>query len=334
MDAIMGDDGKLLEKIKAALRDIRAPCVSVIGSPVPMVIGFDFKGFASLVEHETGLPSFGFPADGLHYYDQGQKDAYMAIAARLLEKAPRKIKGSVNILGASALDGFDGPCLDILEAMLTSGGFTRRAVWGERSPWEEIKESAAAEINWVITAAALPLARFFEEHFGTPFVAGLPIGRGEQERIFSALNAYSAGGKPDHQFSPVRAALSGEPDQKAETMILGEALFCSSLRVYLETEGESGPVSIGTFFSQGKELLRPGDCLFASEEEARQSLAAPNLKWILADPLIKDLIPQDAASRFTPLPHRAVSGRLYNESRAGFFGESLGEWFPSSLLHL
>jgi hypothetical protein len=112
-------------------------------------------------------------------------------------------------------------------------------------------------------------------------------------------------------------------------MIVGEALFCSSLRSCLETEEESGPVSIGTFFPQGKELLRPGDCFFASEEEARQSLAAPHLKWVLADPLIKDLIPQDTAIRFTPLPHRAVSGRLYNESRARFFDKS-----PGSLLHL
>jgi nitrogenase molybdenum-iron protein alpha/beta subunit len=313
MDAIMGEDGKLLEKIKAALRDIHVPCVSVIGSPVPMVIGFDFKGFASLVEHETGLPAFGFPADGLHYYDQGQRDAYLALAERLLAGTPRKIPHSVNILGASALDGFDGPGLDALEAMLAAGGFTRLAVWGERSSWEEIKSSAAAEINWVVTAAALPLARFFEERFGTPFVTGLPIGR-EQERIFSAL---SAGGKPDRQFSPAGAG----PEQKPETVIVGEALFCSSLRAYLEAQCASGPVSIGTFFSQGREFLRPGDYLFANEAEAREALSAPQLRWVLADPLIQDLLPGEAAPRFTPLPHRAISGRLYNESMARFFGE-------------
>jgi hypothetical protein len=319
MDAIMGEDGKLLEKIKAALRDHQAPCVSVIGSPVPMVIGFDFKGFASLVEHETGLPAFGFPADGLHYYDQGQRDAYLAIAKRLLEKSPQKIKGAVNILGASALDGFDGPSLDALEALLAAKGYTRLAVWGERSSWAELEESAAAEFNWVITAAALPLARFFKDHFGTPFAAGLPVGRGEQGRIFAALDACRGGAeKPVPQFPPARAA-PANPDQKPKTLIVGEALFCSSLRAYLETEGPSGPVSIGTFFPQGKELLGPGDYFFATEDEARQTLSDPGLAWILADPLIKDLIPENAGARFTPLPHRAVSGRLYNEGRARFF---------------
>jgi hypothetical protein len=106
---------------------------------------------------------------------------------------------------------------------------------------------------------------------------------------------------------------------------VGEALFCSSLRACLETQGLSGPARIGTFFSQGKELLRSGDYLFAGEDEARKALADPALTWILADPLIKDLIPPDAAARFTPLPHRAVSGRLYNEGRARFFGKKGGD---------
>jgi hypothetical protein len=318
MDAIMGDDDKLLEKIKVAAREIRPPCVSVVGSPVPMVTGFDFKGFASLVERETGIPAFGFSADGLHYYDQGQRDAYLAIASRLLETSPRKIKRTVNILGASALDGFDGSALDALEAMLVAGGFTRLAVWGERSPWEELKESAAAELNWVVSAAALPLARFFEERFGTPFVAGLPVGREEQTRIFSALDACCGGGKPDRPFPPVPAVLN----QKPETMIIGEPLFCSSLRAFLEAEETSGPVSIGSFFTQGRDFLRPGDHLFASEDDAREALLDPRLKQVFADPLVEALVPEEVRIRFTPLPHRAISGRLYNESLARFFGVS------------
>ncbi|MDR1230481.1 MAG: nitrogenase component 1 [Spirochaetaceae bacterium] len=376
MDAIMGDDDKLLEKIKVAAREIRPPCVNIVGSPVPMVIGFDFKGFASLVERETGIPAFGFSADGLHYYDQGQRDAYLAIVSRLLETSPRKIKGintagqalhqkqirdlrppaaasvasrgvlspsfphsldharastvaislrssikrAVNILGASALDGFDGAALDALEEMLVDGGFTRLAVWGERSPWEELKESAAAELNWVVSAAALPLARFFEECFGTPFVAGLPVGREEHDRIFSTLNTCCGGEKPARQFPPVPAVLN----QKPETMIIGEALFCSSLRAFLEAEGASGPtgISIGTFFTQGRDFLRPGDHLFAHEDDAREALSNPHLKRVFADPLVEALVPEGVRIRFTPLPHRAISGRLYNESLARFFSVS------------
>jgi hypothetical protein len=206
--------------------------------------------------------------------------------------------------------------------MLAAGGFTRLAVWGERSSWEEIKGSAAAELNWVVTAAALPLARFFEERFGTPFVTGLPIGRGEKKRIFSALNTYSGGGtsEPDRQFPPARTGPEQKPETMPETIIIGEALFCSSLRSYLEAEGASGPVCIGSFFSQGREFLRPGDYLFAGEDDARRALSAPRLKRVLADPLIADLLPGEAAPRFTPLPHRAISGRLYNESRSRFFG--------------
>jgi hypothetical protein len=109
------------------------------------------------------------------------------------------------------------------------------------------------------------------------------------------------------------------PEQRPAALIVGEALFCSSLRAYLAAEGGFGPAAIGTFFPQGKELLGPGDHLFASEDDARKVLSASPFTWILADPLIKDLVPQDSTPRFTPIPHRAISGRLYHESRVRFF---------------
>jgi hypothetical protein len=315
MDAIMGDDEKLLEKIKRALEHTGAPCVTIIGSPVPMVIGFDFKGFASLVEHRTGRPAFGFPATGLGYYDQGQRDAYLAIAKRLLHDRPAKNGRSVNILGASVLDGMDDATLEALEALLTEAGMERRAVWGSRSPQKEIEESGGAGANWVITAAALPLARYLEEKFGTPFVAGLPVGTQERERIQSALIAATEGKKPDRAFPPA----ADEPEEKKKLLIVGEALFASSLRACLETEGGTGPVRIATFFPQGAELLRPGDRLFTTEDDARDAFSDQYLEGVIGDPLMGDLFPGERNLRLTPCPHRAISGRLYNESCSRFF---------------
>jgi nitrogenase molybdenum-iron protein alpha/beta subunit len=310
----MGDDEKLVEKIQAALEDTHAPCVTVIGSPVPMVIGFDFKGFASLVENRTGRPAFGFPATGVAYYDQGQKDAYLAIAARLLAGEPKKTPRAVNILGASVLDGFDDSTLDALGAMLTNAGLEQAAVWGARSSLEEIANSGGAGVNWVVTAAALPLARYLQKRWGTPFVAGLPIGKQEQERLLAALASCAAGREPEFI-----APANNSPDKNEKTLIVGEALFCSSLRACLEAAGFSGAIKIATFFSEGKELLRPDDLLFRGEEDAEQALSRENFKTVVADPLIAELLPPGV--KFIGIPHRAVSGRIYHERCSRFFGE-------------
>ncbi|MDR0450269.1 MAG: nitrogenase component 1 [Treponema sp.] len=323
MDAIMGDDEKLLGKITRALEYTGAPCVSIIGSPVPMVIGFDFKGFASLVERRTGLPAFGFPATGLEYYDQGQEDAYLAIAKRLLNERPARFERGVNILGASALDDLDKASLDVLESLLGQAGLERLAVWGARSPRKEIEESGGAAANWVITAAAIPLARYLKERFGTPFVTGLPVGAGEWERIRSGLCAAAEGRAPKRIFPPV----AEEPGEK-KLLIAGEALFASSLRAYLETECGTGPVRIASFFTRGTELFRSGDQLFITEDDARRAFSDRNLERVITDPLMGDLFPGEQAPRLIPLPHRAVSGRLYNESRSRFFNASP---FPAGL---
>jgi hypothetical protein len=319
MDAIMGEDEKLVEKIQVALQNTKAPCITVIGSPVPMVIGFDFKGFASLLESRTGLPAFGFPATGLGYYDQGQKEAYLAIARRLLAGEPEKNPRAVNILGASALDGFDDPALDVLETMLKGVGLERAAVWGARSSLEEIAESGGAAVNWVITAAALPLARYLRERYGTPFVAGLPVGSGEQERILAALWAASEGREP-----PGSGSAPAQQGESKKILILGEALFCSSLRNCLESWGVSGQVQIATFFGEGKELFRPGDMLLTGEEDAEKAFAG-GFGTIIADPLIAELVPPGI--QFIGIPHRAISGRIYGESRSRFFGEDLRPQF-------
>ena len=319
MDAIMGDDEKLLAKIEAALEDTRAPGAVIIGSPVPLVIGFDFKGFATLVENRNGLPVFAFPTTGLSYYDRGQREAYLAAARRLTADAPVKDPLGVNILGASALDGFDDSALDMLEDLLDSAGLKRGAIWGARSPLAEIRESGGAAANWVISAAALPLARYFRERFGIPFVAGLPIGSGETGRLLSGLAACVRGEEPAAAFTPAPECGSGEGHR---TLIVGEALLCASLRSRLADEQGETDVGIATFFAEGRELLGPGDLFLDTEDDAARAVSAPELETLIADPLLEGLISGGGSPRIVPLPHRAVSGRLYDESRSSLFADA------------
>ncbi|MDR0998951.1 MAG: nitrogenase component 1 [Treponema sp.] len=331
MDAILGDDEKLLDKMEAALKDAPAPFAAVVGSPVPTLIGFDFQGFAALAEKRLGIPTLGFPAAGFTYYDRGQREAYLALADRFLDSQVKRRKKRINLLGASALDGFGDSVLRRLLGILEDAGLEAGAIWGARSGLDELAQSGSAEANWVLTAAALPLARILRERFGTPFVAGLPIGRAETERITAFLK------------NPEATAVYPAPQSRRETpdsakgnggvLIIGEAVFCSSLRACLENEEGAdrflreavppgtGRVRIGTFFAEGRELLGQGDILFETEDEARTALEDLSLGTVFADPLFEELLPKRGPGelpRFIPLPHRAVSGRIYGAHEVPF----------------
>ncbi|GHV55789.1 hypothetical protein AGMMS49579_19400 [Spirochaetia bacterium] len=326
MDAIMGDDEKLLKKIEAALVHINAPCVVIIGSPVPMVVGFDFTGFAALVEKRTGLPCFAFPATGLAYYDTGQKAAYLAIAKKFLNAGEGGIlPNTVNILGASVLDGFDDGKLDSLIALLHGEGLHTGAVWGMRSSLEGLRQTPQAAVNWVVTAAALPLAQHLREQFGTPFVAGLPLGDQETRRIITGLraanntegesaavtgtaNSDGAANPAANQFPP-GGEFSGGNDMRV--LLTGEGLFCASLRAQMEAEQGLAAVRIGSFFTEARAVFNAGDIVFTSEDSLTNVLAHDGLELVAGDPLFRDLLPPDSPARFIEIPHRAVSGRLY-----------------------
>ncbi|QQO07763.1 nitrogenase component 1 [Breznakiella homolactica] len=314
MDAIMGDDDRLADNIITAAKETGAPCITVIGSPVPMVVGFDFRGFASLVEHRTGIPAFGFAATGLEYYDKGQRDAYIALADRFLPEQAKPDSRKVNILGASVLDGFDGPAMDALESLANEAGLQVNTVWGARSSLEELKSAGNAGFNWVVTAAALPLARWLEKRYGTSFAAGLPIGGGETGRIARFLRDAAAGKAP--------AAALPVPGRggKPAAVIAGEALFAASLRVCMENEYGIGPAAIATFFGEGREFLGETDRFLVTEDDAREVFSGGTVETVIADPLMEDLLPETSGAAFIPVPHRAVSGRLHSESCSRYFG--------------
>ena len=59
MDAIMGDDSRLVHDAVEAAREQQPKFIVLAGTPIPMMTGTDFPALASLVEQETGIPSIG-----------------------------------------------------------------------------------------------------------------------------------------------------------------------------------------------------------------------------------------------------------------------------------
>jgi hypothetical protein len=309
MDAVMGDDEKLLGKIEAALKDTGVSCIVIIGSPVPMIIGFDFAGFAALVEKRTGLPCLAFPATGLAYHDTGQKAAYLAIAERFLSgDGVPAASGAVNILGASPLDGFDDVKLDALVSLIKSSGLRAGAVWGMRSDLAALRQTPAAAVNWVVNAAAMSLAEYLHRRFGTPFVAGMPLGAGETGRIARGLAAAQDKAAVVSPFPPLGKLPADAP---ARALLIGEGLFCASLRAQMETERGLTSARLGSLFTGARAVFGGGDMVFGSEEELARALAENGLELVAGDPLIREFLPPNSSVEFIAIPHRAVSGRLY-----------------------
>ena len=67
MDAILGRDDRLVEKIGKACEKLSADFIAVIGTPVPAVIGTDYRALSRMIEKKTGIPALTIDTDGTRH---------------------------------------------------------------------------------------------------------------------------------------------------------------------------------------------------------------------------------------------------------------------------
>lgn len=328
-DAILGNDEKLLDNIKRVLTEREFSFVAVVGSPVPMLVGFDFAGFANLVEAETGLPAIGFTTSGMPYYQVGMATAFKVLAERfVMDQRPPKPKG-VNILGVSPLDDFDAVALDALIECLIDVGIQPVSVWGQRSGLDAINRAAGASANWVVSAAALPLARQMQERWGIPYVVGLPASPTATEELLAAL-MNSANGVDTTDSASTRLTTSNN-GRNVDVCLIGEQIRMNSLRVALRCERPDATVNVASFFAWDDGLSESTDSRLYGEGHAAEYVASLNPVVVVGDPLLRSLLPPHFQGRFVDEPHRAISGRLFRHSLVHRFNTE-GSRFVSTLL--
>jgi len=328
-DAILGNDDRLLDNIKRVAAEREFFFVAIVGSPVPMLVGFDFAGFANLVEAETGLPAIGFTTSGTPYYHVGMTTAFEVLAERfVIDQRPPTPEG-VNILGASPLDDFDAAALDAMIECLIGVGIQPISIWGQRSGLDAINRAAGASANWVVSAAALPLARQMQAHWGIPYVAGLPASPAITEQLLAALGRCTNGNSIAGSAS-VRPTASSY-GSSVDICLIGEQLRMNSLRSALRCTRPDASVTVASFFAWDNGLAESGDSALDSEDQAAKYLASLHPAVVVGDPLLRSLLPPHLQSRFIDEPHRAISGRLYRHSLANRF-HAEGARFASALL--
>lgn len=308
--AVLGADEEVVNDIITAAKEINPAFIAVCGTPIPMITGVDFNALAKMCEMRTNIPSFGFATDGMHSYLLGIAQAYQALARRFVEPVGEKIPLSVNILGATPLDFSLNGQIESLKAWLTANGFTVNSCWSMGSSLEEIKKSAQASVNLVISSAALTTAKILEKEYQIPYVAGVPYGEKGAAALAKALHEASTNGQ---------SMVSYQADiTDSDYAIIGEAVTACSLANALALE-KGVYAKVFCPLECSPELLRSCDRRISSEEELIKALA--EFKAVIADDLYKPIVPKGA--QFYSLPHEAFSGRMYHDKMPNLINKPL-----------
>ena len=168
MDAILGRDDRLVEKIDKACEKLSADFIAVIGTPVPAVIGTDYKALSRMIEKKTGIPTLTIDTDGTRLYDDGEKKTWKELFKKFaMEKEVET--GRVGIIGATPLE-FGGIYEeDFLKTYFEEKGFSKVVCYGMGDGLETVREAAASEKNIVVSPAGIAAAKYLQQKFGTPY---------------------------------------------------------------------------------------------------------------------------------------------------------------------
>ena len=300
MEAILGDDEKLIGDIEAAARDLHPKFIAVAGTPIPTMTGFDFEAVAALIEERTGIPALGFPTTGMQSYVHGASMALEAIVRRFADRNVTKTaEPSANILGLTPLDftvnGADGAIASFLE----ESGYRVLSRWAMGSSLEELAMAGGTHVNLVVSSTGLGAAKALHELFGTPYVVGVPLGKEPSAALRRALADAIATG--ENQFP--RSQLPG-----GDILVIGEGVTSLALASAIEDfTGRGAVVLCPVECAPG--LLRDKDLLLPSEDEI--GAAMEKGKLVIADPLFRPICPEGV--RFLELPSESFSGRLFRE---------------------
>jgi len=169
MEAIMGDDEKLIGDIVEAAEELHPAFIAIAGTPIPAMTGFDYDSVAHMIEQRTGIPTLGFATTGMNTYVHGASMALEGYARRFVDRNVEKTEGlSANILGLTPLDFTVNGCDDSIAAFFEKAGFQVVSRWAMGSTPEELAEAGRAHVNLVVSATGLGVAKALYEMFGTP----------------------------------------------------------------------------------------------------------------------------------------------------------------------
>ncbi|MEE3419947.1 MAG: hypothetical protein VZR02_02415 [Lachnospiraceae bacterium] len=335
MDAIFGRDDRLLKKTGAVINEIHPRFLALIGSPVPSVIGTDFRGLRRMAENRFGVPVITVPVTGMDLYDRGEKLAYKAwleafpwdghvIGAAPLNLLPKDTPASL-LARAQAMASLPAPLGD-------SAG-PREGLVGDQLPafadtvgtgdgsQGSLPRGAGRTIPSSSDAAPAPASLCQPPDCTGPMANSqncsadsmcLPSGGWNlavsPSALFAAEKILTQDKIPYRAFYPLPEWLCHRLDSLSSStkpvLVVHQAVLAESIRAYLRGRGCQAEIRTGTWFTP----LDRTDFHFRDEEDFETCLRDGHFGTVLADPLLARAA-HGQYDRWVDLAHFAVSGQ-------------------------
>lgn len=320
IDAILGDDEKLIKKMIYASEDLKPDVMALVGSPVPMVIGSDLTGIAAELEERTGIPSLGFDTTGTAYYDKGVAMATIALLKKFTPELAM-VSNTVNIVGASPLDFATGENLEDIKSLVQEAGYQITACLSMGYTMEDLKKASSAQVNLAVSKAGLLIAEHMKKAYGIPYLCGLPVGEQMRKNYLEKLREVA-----DTKESYImKASEAKEPD----ILIIGEQVQSNAIRLALECEYGEKNIAVGCLFGKDARLALPQDKNLSSERLIKEEMNKDCYRLIIADPFMEQLLSWKSKARFYANAQYAVSSKVGVDETARIIGGYFNEWFEN-----
>lgn len=343
MEAIMGDDQKLVNDIIKAAKELKPRFIAIAGTPIPMITGCDIEANARVIESETGIPTFGINTNGMHSYVEGAGEALLHYAKAFVKKNVKKKSKSVNILGATPIDFSVNGQIESIKKFLESNGIKVISNFALGCDIDEMSNAGEASVNLVVSSVGIKVAEYLQNEFNTPYIVGVPYGEKMKQDLLDTI--VGAGSKTvgddilsshvgESNASPKTVGASfasplflSDIGNKAKTekiYIIGESVTSKSLAKYIYCKFGHTPkvisaVELGNTYHGDivKNLIVRDSVVLEKldlhiEDEDNIAEAIKDAKMVIADPLYRPIVPDKAV--FVNHPHEGFSGRLFRKN--------------------
>ncbi|MCD8233600.1 MAG: oxidoreductase [Cloacibacillus porcorum] len=367
VEALMGDEEKLIGDVCRAAEELRPRFIALAGTPIPMMMGTDFKGIARVIEERTGIPTFGFATNGMNSYNVGAGMVLAAVARRFCDPGltpPPLAEGerpSVNLLGVTPLDfsvraaprSGEAGTLKISQGGKPAGASFVRAApcsgeagTGKISNGDDLTGASAVCGNVEAMKMVFEDAGFHVNScwaMGSPWEELMNAGRAHVNVVVSSCGAPLAEALREIYGTPSVTGLPvGDSVARELFSLIDEAAQRGSgLSLPLPITEPGGKVFVIGEPVQSASIARALERDYAmrnvrmlapldSPDEDEVFRALREARLVIADPLYKPALPKHYC-RFIALPHEGYSGRIFRDNIPLIMGGEFNRWIEREL---